>query len=105
MKRGEYDAGLHVGFAFFGEVAIASAIFAKSLSSIVHVPARSDGILVLAAIGGVVFTLWLFSNRFRCIEAFASRFSSGVANLSIFYVPFVVLFYANYRGVTRLFGR
>ena len=41
----------------------------------------------------------------RCTEAYASQYCSGVANLSLLYVPLVALVYANVRGVRKLSGR
>jgi hypothetical protein len=47
----------------------------------------------------------VFRNRWRCTEAFASRFCSGLANLSMMYVPMIALVYANARGLAKLRAR
>jgi hypothetical protein len=44
----------------------------------------------------------LFRDRFRCNEAFSSRFCSGLMNLSMLYVPFISLAYGVSRGLAKL---
>jgi hypothetical protein len=105
MERGRFDAWIYVVIAFLMQVAAVGGLVG-GLSSLAF-----DGdtaTTVLLAVGGAVggAAAWFtFSDRWRCIEAFSSRFCSGVANLSLLYVPIVALVYANVRGIRKLGGR
>ena len=117
MQRGRYGAGMYVFVAFVYEVVLIGLPVFLVLNFAV-------GRIMLAAyeaghypphiltwvpwIAGVTFGLpiaWLvFHDRWKTIEAFSSRYCSGVANLSLLYVPVVALVYANVRGVKKLGG-
>jgi hypothetical protein len=61
-----------------------------------------------AAVGGllgIVVAYFTFRDRWRCIEAYSSRYCSGVMNLSLLYVPLVALVYANVRGIKKFARR
>lgn len=105
MKRGKYNAWIHVHIAFFVQAALVTSLVALVLAEVFHADALSYTILGVATFLAIVATLWIYTDRWSCIEAFSSRFCSGVANLSILYVPVIVFVYANYRGLKKLRGR
>jgi hypothetical protein len=105
ISRGKYNAWSHVEIAFFGQVALVATLIVWLLSLVPGLRMASDGTLSVAIVCAVWSTLWVYADRWRCIEAHSSQFCSGIANLSIFYVPIVALLYANYRAFTRMQGR
>jgi hypothetical protein len=105
FAHGRYSAWGHVHVAFFLEVIALGFLLAMLLSrfgSASMTQARAYGIATVAAI---LFTLWVYFDRWRCIEAVASKSCSGSWNLSLFYVPIVAAVYANYRGLRKLAGK
>jgi hypothetical protein len=109
MERGRFDAWIHVVIAYLMESALIG--LAPALGLIYLLSAVSVAPSTASAIGGLVGALgggalaWLvFRDRWRCIEAYSSRFCSGVANLSVLYVPIVALIYANLRGLAKRRG-
>lgn len=113
MKRGRFRATVYVFFAFLMQIAVVAGIFALGAGIIGAVASFDDdvtGMITLAAgstgaVGGGVLAYFVFRDRWKCIEAFSSRFCSGLMNLSILYVPFVALVYANVRGIQKLSGK
>jgi len=105
MKRGKYDAWGYVHVAFFAQVALVSAWAAFGIAVATHSEEASYALLGTAIFVGTVSALWIFGDRWSCIEAFSSRFCSGLANFSLFYVPVIAFVYANYRGFRKLQGR
>ncbi len=105
MKRGKYSASVYLHFAFFAQMALVMFLAALGLAAVFHLEKTSYTVLGLAAILAAVITLWMYADRWRCIETFSSRFCSGLANFSIFYVPVIAFVYANYRGLKKLGGR
>lgn len=113
MKRGRYRATVYVYFAFVMQMALVAGIFALAGGIIAAVANLDDdvtGMITLAAgstgaVGGGVLAYFVFRDRWKCIEAFSSRFCSGLMNLSLMYVPFVALVYANVRGIQKLSGK
>lgn len=105
IPRGKYDASAYVGIAFFGQVALVGTLVASMVSLVPRLEATSDGTLTVAVIAALSTTLWVYSDRWRCIEAYSSQFCSGIVNLSVLYVPTVAFIYANYRAMMRLKGR
>jgi len=109
MARGHYDAWVHVIIAFAIQLLAIGALVGGGAAALVSLAlghARVE--IVLVTVGGAAGAIgaWLvFRDRWRCIEAFASRFCSGMMNLSILYVPAVALLYANYRAIRKLRGR
>jgi hypothetical protein len=100
MIRGRYSAWTHVVFAFLLEAALLGALPAISLALVLH----DAGLALGFAVGA--FLAWrVFRDRWRCNEAFSSRWCSGLMNLSVLYVPLVALVYANVRGVQKWSGR
>jgi len=64
--------------------------------------------MAIAGITGAIALLaaaWIFHDRWRCIEARASRTCSGLMNVSLLYVPLVAAGYALVRGARKLSGR
>jgi hypothetical protein len=104
-SRGKYGAWFYVEIAFFGQVVLTGVVVASLLSVVPNLQTTSDVVLGVAATLAVWLTLWVYSDRWHCIEAYSSRFCSGIANFSMFYVPVIALVYANYRAVMRLKGK
>jgi hypothetical protein len=113
MTRGRYRATAYVFFAFLMQVAIVTGLFALVSSVACAATGVNDDVtaMVTLACGGSGFVLgaalayFVFRDRWKCIEAFSSRFCSGLMNLSLLYVPWVALVYANVRGVQKLSGK
>jgi len=110
MQRGQYNAWLYVVVGFVFQMALFGLLFgsiAAGLTGLVsndrHLPEAIMATVALL-VGPVAATL-VFWNRWKCIEAVSSRYCSGIMNLSLAYVPIVVVVYANYRGVGKLRGR
>jgi hypothetical protein len=103
MNHGKYGAWFYVVVAFLMEAALFAApgllIGDHFKLGVVSAVIESASL----TLGGVI--AWrVFHDRWRCIETYASGYCSGVMNLSILYVPFVALTYANVRGVAKLRG-
>jgi hypothetical protein len=105
MKRGKYSAWMYVHFAFFAQAGLIALLLALGLAAAMHTEATSYTVLGIATFVAIAVTLWVYADRWRCIETFASRSCSGVMNLSIFYVPVLAFVYANIRGLKKLQGR
>jgi hypothetical protein len=109
MERGRFDAWIHVVIAYLFESVLLGALPAVGLYDALGL-VTSDGTIAgglgvaLGGLIGAVIAWRVFRDRWRCIEAFASRFCSGLANLSIMYVPWVALIYANVRGFAKRRG-
>jgi hypothetical protein len=99
MTRGRYSAWTYVVIAFACECLLFGAIPMRVLQPVLH-----EVGLLIGFLAGVVPAYFVFRDRFRCIEARASLFCSGLMNLSILYVPVVAFIYANVRGVAKLRG-
>ena len=97
MTHGRYSAWLHVAIAFFFEAALIGALPMAGLQKVL-----GDLGLGLGFVMGAVGAYFVFRDRWRCIEAFSSRFCSGLMNLSVLYVPVVAFVYANARGIAKL---
>jgi hypothetical protein len=111
MKRGRYSAWAWVVLGFLIHV---SGWFFVSMAALVLLAGQTArgrgggfflGLTGAGAALGIGAAVWTFRDRWRCIEAFCSRFCSGVANLSLFYVPLVAAVYASLRGVDKFRGR
>jgi hypothetical protein len=105
MARGKYHAWAYVHLAFFAQVALVAALAAWLLSLASGAGATGYAILGIATTVAVVAALWVYSDRWGCIEAFSSQACSGWVNFSVFYVPAIAFVYANYRGFRKLLGR
>lgn len=110
MTRGDYSARFHVAVAFLIEIFLFYKIAFVALTVGAFAPGKnapSTVVLITLAslLFGVVGAYLVFRQRWRCVESFSSRYCSGVLNLSATYVPIIALFYANLRGVKKLFGR
>jgi len=100
IRRGNFSAWGYVVIAFLLESLLVGGAVEGTLSAMGK--QTSDLLFIVAGILGALPVFW---NRWRCIEAFSSRFCAGVVNLSLFYMPFVAFGYANYRGFLKLLGR
>jgi hypothetical protein len=105
MKHGKYSAWGYVHVAFFVQAFLVAPLIALVLAAVSHADATGNAIISTAVFAAIASTLWVYTDRWNCIEAFSSRFCSGVANLSVFYVPAISLVYANIRGLKKLIGR
>jgi len=105
MKRGKYGAWVYVHLAFFLQVGFVAFLAAWGLASVSGASGPSYMILAVATFVASTTTLWIYSDRWRCIETYSSQFCSGLANISVLYVPVVTIVYANYRGLKKLRGR
>ena len=113
MTRGRYRATVYVVFAFLMQIGIVAGLFAVAaavISAVANLDDDVTGLLTLGAattgaVGGGVLAYFVFRDRWKCIEAFSSRFCSGLMNLSLLYVPVVALVYANVRGIQKLSGK
>lgn len=100
IKRGRYNAMTYVGLAFVGEVILLGIVFSGLLEK---VPALNGNVeLIICGAAGAFFAWLVFRDRWKCNEAFSSRFCSGVSNTSLIYVPAIALAYANWRGIQKL---
>jgi hypothetical protein len=95
------------------QIAIVAGVFAV-VGGLIGAAANLDddvtGMITLALGGtglcaGIALAYFVFRDRWKCIEAFSSRFCSGLMNLSLLYVPWVALVYANVRGIQKLSGK
>jgi hypothetical protein len=104
MERGRFSAWAYVGIAFLLEAAVAGWI-ARGIWRTAGAYRVAPQLFWLGALAGAALALFTFRDRWRVIEAFSSRFCSGLANLSVIYVPLVALVYANVRGNRKLKGQ
>jgi len=104
IRRGKYNSWGYVELAFVGQVVLVGMLVALFFT-VFGLRKTEDAVLILAGSIAVPSTLWVYFDRWRCVEAYSSRFCSGIANFSVFFVPAVALVYANYRAFTRLQGR
>lgn len=118
MRRGKYEAMFHVYLAYLLVACGIAVVLMLIAMLIIDPPGRPPWIpnrdtrehVALAAIGGclvVGFTAawWIFRDRWRCIEAFSSRYCSGIGQASLTYVPLIGAVYAVVRGARKLTGR
>jgi hypothetical protein len=102
MQRGKYYAWVHVGIAFALQVVILSALFVAGFELFLRSEAQRPIALSLGINLAVILSVLIYSDRWRCIEAYSSEACTGILNLSIFIVPLLALYYANYRGILKL---
>lgn len=110
MKRGRFSAWPYVVLAFMMEIALLGFIPGFAAAFAIALATSDGGVvglvgLLFGAFAGVIGAFFMFRDRWRCNEAFSSRFCSGLMNLSLLYVPWIALVYANVRGVQKLFGK
>ena len=67
--------------------------------------------ILIAVAAGIALSVWVYHDRWRCIEAFSSRFCFGsgyaaliTTHLCMAWVPSIAFAYANYRGFSKLLG-
>jgi len=114
MERGRYDAWAYTVIAFLAQIAFLGAtaglLIGKTVAWVVSGVAddphtATSAMYIAAAIIGIIGAWGTFRDRWRVNEAFSSRFCSGLANLSMLYVPVVAFVYANIRAISKLRGR
>lgn len=115
MRRGKYGATAYVVLAYL-EVAVllglvpflgtALALEPPWSQPLISPPDLRFSILAWSAGGSAILGLlaaWaIFRDRWRCIEAFSSRYCSGVMNLTLIYLPTIAAIYACVRGARKL---
>ncbi len=102
--RGKYSAWIHVVIAFLLEIVIFAFLIDWIAGALL--PARVDAFGLGIALGlAGIFSVLIFYDRWRCIEAYASRYCTGFLNISILGVPLVAFIYANCRGLRKLNGK
>lgn len=108
MERGRYSAWVYVVLAFLGQVFLLMGVVGAIGAALARSAGSHEAEGVAMMVGftvGVAGAIWTFWDHWRVIEAFSSRFCSGLANLSLLYVPIISWGYANYRFLRRLSGR
>jgi hypothetical protein len=101
MERGRYHAWIHVGIAFALEIALLAFLAAKGL----HALFPNVDLIGFGVVAGTAASFLVYSDRWRCVEAYTSEWCTGIINISIIIVPFVAFLYANYRGLRKLWRR
>lgn len=104
MKRGNYNAWLHVVVSVLYSFLAIGVVAAVGLEYLLHTGPNSTTRICATVIAASV-TLFNYWNRWRCIEAFSSRFCSGFMAFSFLYVPQLAALYGAYRGFIKLSGR
>lgn len=111
IKRPRVSAWVHVVVAYFVETAalgLALAFVAGRVAAAVGYTGNAGLLSAPGAAGatlGALLAYLVFRDRFHCVEAVASRYVVDAAFISILWVPFVALAYANVRGARKLVGR
>jgi uncharacterized membrane protein len=119
MQRGKWDAKAHVFLGFLIIVGFVGLVLLLTGALILEPPWTKSWladrrwrealllkVITPAGFGVGLVTAWLlFRDRWRCIERFASRYCSGLANLSMVYVPLIAAGYGVVRGFRKLRGR
>jgi hypothetical protein len=110
IRRGGHRAWAYVAVAFALEICFVSFDIHDLLqhTRAAHNP---DATVLLSAAAGIALSLWVYNDRWRCIEAFSSRFCFGsgwvallTSHLCMIWVPSIAFVYANYRGLRKLLG-
>ena len=108
MKRGHFSAWPHVVIAFLMEAALVGCAVGLpagyAISAVLGRGVFETAALAVGAPVGLAAAYFVFRDRWRCIEAFSSRFCVGLMNISMLFVPIVALVYANVRGLRKLGG-
>ncbi len=113
MNRGRYSAWAYVVIAFIFEVLFLGGTIGLLIGAGVgkliqgvsdHPHTMEYGIAITCGIVGIAGAIFVFRDRWKVNEALSSRFCSGLANLSMLYVPIISFVYANVRGIKKLFG-
>ena len=102
MPRGEYSGWPYVVIAVLLQ-ALVPFVFVAALDLVD--PSVEKVAFALAALSGAGLVFAAFWNRWRVIEAFASRFCVGWVNISVFIAVPAALLYANARLALRLARR
>jgi hypothetical protein len=114
MERGRYDAWAYTVIAFVGQIAFLGAtlgwLIAKpvawAIDGVADNPDTATTTMwIVAGVIGLAAAWLTFRDRWRVNEAFSSRWCSGLANLSMLYVPVFAFVYANVRAIGKLRGR
>jgi hypothetical protein len=110
MKRGRFSAWIYVVLAFLIEAALVGGIPGVVIGLVLDAAGAMDevsgAVIILAPfVIGLPLAYLVFRDRWRCIEAFSSRFCVGVVNVSVLFVPAIALVYANVRGFQKLAGK
>ena len=108
LTRGPYNADAYVFFGAVFQVAFLGglpALGTNTLVSLFDADAATAVALFVLALVGVPGAFFTYRRRWSRIEAYASRYCSGLANLSMLYVPIIAFVYANVLVVKDLTRR
>lgn len=105
MGHGNHSGYLCVELAFFVQIGAVTYILTHIALLLTAGKANIDVVTLGAVILALTSTFFVYWDRWVCIETYCSRYCSGCVNISILYLPFVALIYANYRGLLKLSGR
>lgn len=102
MPRGQYDSMIYVAVAFVAQMVCSGILALCFITNILKIPCDDTASWIVGVLAGAGISLLVFWNRWKCIEAFSSQASCGIANISLLYVPIVALMYANWRGIKKV---
>ncbi len=108
LTRGQYNADAYVFFGALFQVALLGGLPALAAATVVGMfdeDAVTPVALTVLAVVGLPGAFFTYRGRWARVEAFSSRFCSGLANLSMLYVPFIAFVYANVLVVKDLTRR
>ncbi len=117
MARGKYSAWPHVVIGFLLLAFLFAAFVVLPGAFVLEPPGRppyfSDRsqrdtagaiLLIAGACLGIALSWLVFRDRWKCVEAFTSRYCSGIANVSLLYAPLIAAGYALARAGRKLGG-
>jgi hypothetical protein len=105
MRRGRYGAWIHVVIAYLLQTVLVGAVLSDGLRYAGQFTSASDLPTVIGMLAGAALVSLVFRDRWRCTEAHASRYCSGLLNLSLLYVPVIALLYVNVRALAKARAR
>jgi hypothetical protein len=105
INSGQYDASTYVWITFFAQIALMIWAGTRLAQPVVTGWVSADLVTIGACLVALSYTFWIYWDRWKCTAVFASRFTTGCVNISIFFVPIAAFLYVNYRGLLKLRGR
>ncbi len=111
MRRGGLRAWAYVAVSFIFEICWLSMMVFELLKRTKAGHDSPNLTVLIAVAAGIALSVWVYNDRWRCIEAFSSRFCFGTGyaalittHLCMAWVPSFAFAYANYRGLRKLLG-
>jgi hypothetical protein len=99
MTRGKYDAWVYVFIAFIGYVWLVSALVVAGIAKLGW---QSDWAYAVGIPIGVALGLTLFWDHWSVAETYGSQNCTGCINVSILFVPPIILFFLHERLTERI---